>query len=171
MVKEEAVSSGRKRKKAVDRPCIHKNFCRYNFYFIISEKTQTLHRPNSGQLGVWVKTRTYCSSRQDTVTRRCVCWRYWSWRSIFLVWPVVGHYGCVTWHGQHQICRKPLQIPHKGWQDCLRPYKNVPRREAEDVWCQLPMWNLRAVIWFPLPISFLSFLPSPLAVSRLSFFC
>ena len=49
MVKEEAVSSEKEKKTAVDRPCIHKNFCRYNYYFIIGEKTQTLHRPNSGQ--------------------------------------------------------------------------------------------------------------------------
>ena len=28
-----------------------------------------------------------------------------------------------------------------------------PRREAGDVWCSPPVWNLRAVIWFPFPIS------------------
>ena len=44
------------------------------------------------------------------------------------------------------------------------------RREAGDVWCQPPVWNLRAVIWFPFPISSLvCFLPSPLALSVLSF--
>ena len=26
-------------------------------------------------------------------------------------------------------------------------------REAGDVWCLTPVWNLRAVIWFPFPIS------------------
>ena len=34
-----------------------------------------------------------------------------------------------------------------------------------------PVWNLRAVIWFPFPISSLVFLPSPLGHPILSFFC
>ena len=46
-----------------------------------------------------------------------------------------------------------------------------PRREARDVWCKPLVWNLRAVIWFPFPISSLVFLPSPLALSVLSIFC
>ena len=33
------------------------------------------------------------------------------------------------------------------------------------------VWNLRAVILFPFPLSSLIFLPSPLALSVLSFFC
>ena len=33
----------------------------------------------------------------------------------------------------------------------------IPWREAGNVWCQLPVWNLRAVIWFPFPISSLVF--------------
>ena len=33
-----------------------------------------------------------------------------------------------------------------------------------------PVWNLRVVIWFPFPISSFAFLPSPLALSLLSFF-
>ena len=33
----------------------------------------------------------------------------------------------------------------------------APRREAGDVWCFPPVWNLRAVIWFPFPISSLVF--------------
>ena len=32
-----------------------------------------------------------------------------------------------------------------------------PRREAGDVWCLPPVWNLRAVIWFLFPISSLVF--------------
>ena len=38
---------------------------------------------------------------------------------------------------------------------------------AVDVWCPLPVWNLKVVIWFPFPISFLVVLPSstPLALS------
>ena len=32
-----------------------------------------------------------------------------------------------------------------------------PRREAGDVWCYPPVWNLRAVICFPFPISSLVF--------------
>jgi len=38
--------------------------------------------------------------------------------------------------------------------------------------CLPPVWNLRAVIWFSFPIPFcFVFLPSPLALSVLSFFC
>ena len=37
--------------------------------------------------------------------------------------------------------------------------------------CLPPVWNLRAVIWFPFPISSLVFLPSPLALTVLSLFC
>ena len=34
------------------------------------------------------------------------------------------------------------------------------------VWDSPPVWNLRAVIWFPFSISSLVFLPSPLALSQ-----
>ena len=47
-----------------------------------------------------------------------------------------------------------LQPPKSGW-GCL---------------CPPPVLNLRAVIWFPFPISCF-FLPSPFALSVLSFFC
>ena len=46
---------------------------------------------------------------------------------------------------------------------------NFPRREAGDVWCLPPVWNLRAVIWFHLAISSLVLLPSPVTLSVLSF--
>ena len=45
-----------------------------------------------------------------------------------------------------------------------------PRREARDVWCLPPVWNLRAVIWFHFAISSLVLLLSPVALSVLSFF-
>ena len=44
-----------------------------------------------------------------------------------------------------------------------------PRREAGDVWCLPPVWNLRAVIWFQFAISSLVLLPSPVTLSVLSF--
>ena len=44
------------------------------------------------------------------------------------------------------------------------------RREAGDVWCLPPVWNLRAVIWFHFTISSLVFLPSPVTLSVLYFF-
>ena len=46
-----------------------------------------------------------------------------------------------------------------------------PEGRPGDVRCLSPVWNLRAVIWFPFPISSLAFLPCPLALSVLSFFC
>ena len=46
-----------------------------------------------------------------------------------------------------------------------------PRREAGDVWCLPPVWNLRAVIWFHFAISSLVPLPSPVSLSDWSFFC
>ena len=44
-----------------------------------------------------------------------------------------------------------------------------PRREAGDVWCLPPVWNLRAAIWFHFAISSLVLLPSPVTLSVLSF--
>ena len=45
----------------------------------------------------------------------------------------------------------------------------VPRREAGDVWCLPPVWNLRAVIWFLFAISSLVLRPRPVTPSVLSF--
>ena len=42
-------------------------------------------------------------------------------------------------------------------------------REAGDVWCLPPVWNLRAVIWFHFAISSLVLLPSPVTLSVFSF--
>ena len=51
------------------------------------------------------------------------------------------------------------------WADCAAPLASPPspppppppppppQRDAVDVWCFPPVWNLRAVIWFPFPIS------------------
>ena len=46
---------------------------------------------------------------------------------------------------------------------------HVPRREAGDVWCLPPVWNLRDVIWFHFAISSLVLLLSPVTLSILSF--
>ena len=48
-------------------------------------------------------------------------------------------------------------------------HETHPRREARDVWCLPPVWNLRAVIWFHFAISSLVLLPSPVTLSVLSF--
>ena len=45
----------------------------------------------------------------------------------------------------------------------------IPRREAGDVWCLPPVWNLRAAIWFHFAISSLVLLPRPVTLSVLSF--
>ena len=44
-----------------------------------------------------------------------------------------------------------------------------PRREAGDVWCLPPVWNLWAVLWFHFAISSLVLLSSPVTLSVLSF--
>ena len=44
----------------------------------------------------------------------------------------------------------------------------TPQREAGDVWCLPPVWNLRAVMWFHFAISSLVLLPSPVTLSVLS---
>ena len=49
------------------------------------------------------------------------------------------------------------------------PLVLLPRREAGDVWCLPPVWNLRAVIWFHFAISSLVLLPSPVTLPVLSF--
>ena len=43
------------------------------------------------------------------------------------------------------------------------------RREAGDIWCLPPVWNLRAVIWFHFAISSLVLLPNPVTLSVWSF--
>ena len=74
---------------------------------------------------------------------------------------------------------QPCWFAHQTRIDSLR---NIPcatrhadladytRREAGDVWCLPPVWNLRAVIWFHFAISSLVPLPSPPTLSVLSFF-
>ena len=54
----------------------------------------------------------------------------------------------------------------------ILPKHLYPRREAGDVWCLPPVWNLRAVIWFYFTVASLALLPSPvtLFLSYL-FFC
>ena len=53
----------------------------------------------------------------------------------------------------------------------LKPAGHCPERKTGGTAGAVhPVWNLRAVIWFPFPISCLVFLPSPLALSVLSFF-
>ena len=52
---------------------------------------------------------------------------------------------------------------------CMRMSLSHPRREAGDVWCLPPVWNVRAVIWFHFAISSLVLLPSPVTLSVWSF--
>jgi len=52
---------------------------------------------------------------------------------------------------------------------CARACLHAPQREAGYVWCLSSVWNLRAVIWFPCPISSCFFLPSALALCLVIF--
>ena len=58
--------------------------------------------------------------------------------------------------------RALIQLPLSNPRQC-------PRREAGDVWCLPPVWNLRAVIWFHFAISSLVLLPSSVTLSVWSF--
>ena len=55
------------------------------------------------------------------------------------------------------------------WLPLMWSCLHVPWREARDVWCLPPVWNLRAVIWFHFAISSLVLLSSPVTLSVLSF--
>ena len=59
-------------------------------------------------------------------------------------------------------------LPNQVWLQMDRLFS--PRREAGDLWCLPPVWNLRAVIWFHFTISSLVLLPSPVTLPVLSFF-
>ena len=57
------------------------------------------------------------------------------------------------------------------WARIVTINMDPPLREAENVCCLPPVWNLRTVIWFHFNISSLVFLPTPIALSVFSFFC
>ena len=78
--------------------------------------------------------------------------RTWLWRFFFC--PCVFYF----------VCARCFTY-ESGVSFCV----HVPRREAGDVWCLPPVWNLRAVIWFHFAISCLVLLPSPVTLSILSF--
>ena len=46
-----------------------------------------------------------------------------------------------------------MAIREIGHMKITTPSPQSRQREAGDVWCSTPVWNLRAVIWFPFPIS------------------
>ena len=93
------------------------------------------------------------------------------------------HQGLVTWtkwesvprvvNGK-RVCFFPIKFASL-WKHIMRNCSHsslsvcYPRREAGDVWCLPPVWNLRAVIWFHFAISSLALLPSPVTLSVLSF--
>ena len=92
--------------------------------------------------------------------------------------PLLGVWTCATLKASlsgtfllEEGCRKPLL---RVWTSAtLRQSfafrhlpQSWPRREAGNVWCPPSVWNLRAVIWFPFPISSLVF-----SSFLLSFFC
>ena len=82
----------------------------------------------------------------------CVRWYQW-----YITWPL-----------RHLGWQNLLQLLH----NCITPTRlppHAPRREAGDVWCLPPVWNLRAAIWFSSAISSLVLLPSPVTLSVLSF--
>ena len=81
-------------------------------------------------------------------------------------------YACMHTHTYHfSQCSGPRK---PSWLAILsvcgsKYFPVCPRREAGDVWCLPPVWNLRAVIWFHFAISSLVLLPSPVTLSVLSF--
>ena len=80
---------------------------------------------------------------------------------------------CVCRSVNHAVC-VCLWICERCKLMCVFAYlwtlqSNVPRREARDVLCRTPVWNLGAYLWFTFPL--LLFLPSPLALSDLSSSC
>ena len=82
-----------------------------------------------------------------------------------LLLPVRLHFTCTI------LLPHPLPLPVRLQLTCITPLPRLPPREAGDVWCLPPVWNLRAVIWFHFAISSLVLLPSPVTLSFLSFFC
>ena len=62
---------------------------------------------------------------------------------------------------------KPLPIFCLCW--LWLAHGSCPRREAGDVWCLPPVWNIRAVSWFHFASASLVLLPSPVTLSVLSF--
>ncbi len=73
---------------------------------------------------------------------------------------------CCIEGGDH---RAMLHLHYSWWWEVQTSRLSYPRREAGDVWCLPPVWNLRAVIWFHFAIPSLVLLPSPVTLSVLSF--
>ncbi len=72
-------------------------------------------------------------------------------------------------HSSSVKSRKSLAHDTVATSGTCQPCSWCPQREAGDVWCLPPVWNLRAVIWFHFAIFSLVLLPSPVTLSVLSF--
>ena len=98
----------------------------------------------------------------------------WVWLMQITLWAVsqMSHHHCYYSYiltGSWITIHLPIA---SGLSFTLHIWKGVPQRVAVDVWCQPSVWNLRAVIWFPIPVSCLIFFfkPSPLALFFFFFF-
>ena len=101
-----------------------------------------------------------------TSYNHCGNWKWIQWEATWLCAPLtatlwkleVGSVGnslvMCTSYNFHCITI-PLQFMFffSQWQELALP----AWMEAGDVWCHPPVWNLRAIIWFPFPISCLVF--------------
>ena len=97
----------------------------------------------------------------------CVCVFFSCFFLGLVVWVVID-----VWYLEY-INTIWLQVTQVQYFECIYKvaFASAPSREAGDVGCHSPVWNLRAVIWFPFLISSLVFLPTPLALSVSSFVC
>ena len=85
-------------------------------------------------------------------------------------------YTNVQQHKQSNLCLSKFPIQHiyiyvNDVIQCVVRTPSYPRREAGDLWCLPPVWNLRALSLIPLfYLSSFVFLPSPVAFSVLFVF-
>ena len=91
---------------------------------------------------------------------------------IYIFWCAHPFYELIHWHAYKKekstfisAMENVSQCKDQCWVSW--PF-GMAQREAGDVWCLLPVWNLRAVIWFHFTISSLVLLPTPVALSVLS---
>ena len=121
--------------------------------------------------------RWFSSFKQRSIIT-CECFALQLSSENYILYGIVhGNFKCVVLK-KHlaNTCRLLLSMSSSSFYFVLKyvlamlhRYLSIPRREAGDVWCLPPVWNLRAVIWFHFAISSLVLLPSPVTLSVLSF--
>ena len=106
--------------------------------------------------------------------RKSERWARLQWRCVtILTVTVIGVFFCVQMFFDHDSDWDLMFLMNWDWH-CLWCHMLgifwhclFPRREAGDVWCFPPVWNLRAVIWSHFAISSLVLLPSHVILSVL----